>query len=60
MKKFTKKIRFFRDLAVGSQVVINGELCRKIRPKLAMSATGQMIPVADSVEVEVYQGYLAA
>ena len=54
------QFKFFRDLQNGRQVLINGEICIKIRPKMAMTSKGDFVPVADNVQVQLYDGDLAA
>lgn len=54
------KYKFFRDLQNGIQVVIKGEVCVKVRPKLAMTKEGNLIQVADNVQVQLHEGNLAA
>lgn len=43
---------FFRDLPIGAEILVDGVLAKKIAPKKAITSTGKVICIADSVQVK--------
>lgn len=43
---------FFRDLPIGTEVVVDGVLAKKIAPKKAITESGKILSIADSVRVK--------